>query len=120
MQKPSAETVIALTGTGLAAAVVSAVIDDAALLAEKCIRNLPGGRQEAILKWLAAHMLASTSDSGSQVLASTSLGAASDSFARGSLGDGLQSTTYGQQAIALDPSGCLARLGRARATIEVV
>lgn len=117
LTKPIAADVIALTGTGLSEAVVSDIIDDAALIGD-CLSTLSSAKQEAALKWLAAHLIASTSDDGSQVLTSAKLGDASDSYARAKTGDGIAGTTYGQQAIAIAP--CLARLGRAKASIEVV
>lgn len=118
LQKPSAADVIALTQTDLPEPVVSAIIDDAALMAENCLSTKSAAVQEAALKWLAAHLIASTSDEGSQTISSTKLGDASDSYARATTGDGVSGTTYGQQAIALAP--CLAYLGRARAKVTVV
>lgn len=116
ISKPTAAVVIALTGTAFDAATVSAIIDDAALIAENCIKNYDATRQEAILKWLAAHLIASTGGEG--VATSDRLGDASTSWARAPLGDALKGTTYGQQALLLDTNGCLAKLGRARATVE--
>lgn len=115
--KPSAQDVIDLTGTALDESVVSSIIDDAALMVEDCVKNLSAERQEAIVKWVSAHMIAS---GGEGTLTSMKLGDASESYARATLGDGLSGTTYGQQALLLDPNGCLAKLGRAKATIEVV
>ena len=116
--KPSAAVVIALTGTSFAEAVVSAVIDDAALIAEACIAGYDSDRQTAIVKWIAAHLLASTGTEG--VLTSDKLGDAQQSFARATLGDALKGTTYGQQALLLDTNGCLAKQGRAKAVVQVV
>src|SRR5690554_2459596 len=104
--KPSADMVIQLTGTGLPEDVVAGIIDDAALLVERCISKLDGPRQTAIIKWVAAHLIASGPD---LMLKSERLGNASDTYATATLGDGLKGTTYGQQALALDPNGCLAR-----------
>lgn len=116
LQKPSAQDVIDLTETDLPQAVVTAIIDDAALMAEECLKSLTGDRQEAALKWLSAHLIGSTNSGG--VLTSEKLGDASESYSRATVGDGISGTVYGQQAIALAP--CLARLGRARASIEVI
>lgn len=120
ISKPTATEVIDLTGTELTEAQVTALIDDAALMVEACINTLSADRQSAIVKWVAAHLIQATGDDSGNVLSSTKLGDASDTFARGSLGDGLSGSYYGQQAIALDPNGCLARLGRAKAKIQVV
>lgn len=117
LTKPTAADVIALTGTDLSSAVVTQIIDDAALIGS-CVSALTSDEQEAALRWLAAHLVASTSDDGSQVVSSAKLGDASDSYARAKTSDGIAGSTYGQQAIAIAP--CLARLGRAKASIEVV
>ena len=118
LNKPTAQSVIDLTGTDLESAVVGSIIDDAALLAEKCLENLDADRQAAALRWLTAHLIASTSDEGSKSVSSSRLGDASDSYSSASTGDGISGTSYGQQAIAIAP--CLARLGRARASIKVI
>lgn len=118
VSKPTAAVVIALTGTGFDSATVSAIIDDAAMIAEKCIASYDATRQAAIVKWLAAHLIASTGGEG--VAVSESLGDASTSWQRAPLGDALKGTTYGQQALLLDTNGCLAKQGRARATVERV
>lgn len=118
LSKPAASVVISLTGTDLPEPVVTAIIDDAALLAEKCLANFSSDRQVAALKWLAAHLIASTSDEGASVRSSEKLGDAADGFARAQLGNGIMGTTYGQQAVALAP--CLGRLGRPTARVTVV
>jgi hypothetical protein len=99
------------------------LIDDAALIADGCpaVASYTAGRQIAIIKWLTAHLIASRGDGmagGSGVLLSNSLGDASKTFAEGTLGARLQSSHYGQQALALDPSGCLGKLGATRATLS--
>lgn len=116
---PTASDVIALTGTSMAEAVVASIIDDAALFAEGCISQYSDARQTAIIKWVAAHMVQATS--GGTSLQSQKLGDASETYARSSLsGDGLQATHYGQQALSLETSGCLAGRGRARASVQVI
>lgn len=114
--KPLPADVTALTGSGFPEPVVQAFIDDAVLIAEKCISAMPEARQKSVLKWLAAHLIASTDEGG--VRTSESLGDASESFARAKMGDALKGTVYGQQAIALAP--CLGRIGRATAVVTVV
>ena len=118
MAKPTAEVVIALTGTELSEGVVSSIIDDAALIAGPCLAGVSDALETAALKWLAAHLIASTSDMGSATLTSDKLGDASQSWSRAQMGDAMMGTSYGQQAVALVP--CLARIGRARASIEVL
>ena len=112
----TAAEVIALTGTSLPEAAVGAIIDDALLIAADCIAGVSEARADSAIKWLSAHLVASLGSEG--VLTSRKLGDASKSYARAQVGDGIAGTTYGQQAIAILP--CLARVGRARASIEVM
>lgn len=116
--RPDGSDVIALTGTDLPESVVSAIINDAALAADGCLATLSSERQAAALKWLAAHMITATSDISSQSVTSSRLGDASDSYAKGTLGQGINSSFYGQQALAIAP--CLAGFGMAKSTIEVI
>ena len=116
LTKPDPQEVIDLTGTTLGEHVVALVIEDASLIGAECLSGLSSAAQQAALKWLAAHLIAST-DSGA-TLASESLGDASQSYVRAQVKDGIAGTVYGQQAIALAP--CLARIGRAKARITVV
>lgn len=116
MAKPSATEVTNLTGTELDQTVVSALIDDAALIAADCLSGVTDDVETAALKWLSAHLVASTEEGG--VRTSESLGDASESFVRAKVGDGIMGTTYGQQAVALLP--CLGRLGCPSAKVTVV
>lgn len=118
INKPTAQSVINLTGTTMSECTVGDIIDDAALMAGSCLDQLSHETQAAALKWLAAHMITCTSDSSSQIIASQSLGDASESYARGSLGEGINSSYYGQQAMALAP--CLSKVGKVTASIEVI
>jgi len=117
---PDRRDVIALTGSTLSEDIVNAIIDDAALVVSGCIVNLDAARQTAIIKWVAAHMVASTSSGGGGVLSSQKLGDASESYARGELGKALNSSYYGQQAIALDPNGCLRKIGQPSVGFQVI
>lgn len=116
----TAAEVIALTGTSLDSATVDAVIADATLVVSEnaCYNAYEDARKDAIIKWLTAHLISSTSQDGS--VTSEKLGDASVTYARAALGDGLKGTTYGQQVLLLDYNGCLTKLGRAKATFEVV
>jgi len=119
LQLPDVATVQALFSEPHPEALVQAMIDDAAMMADNpCVQGYPATRQAAIVRWLAAHMLASTNRDG--VLTSDKLGDAQQSYARATTGEGLRGTTYGQQALLLDFNGCLSRIGKPRATIEVV
>lgn len=115
---PPALVVIEITGTRLSEPVVTMLIEQAALISKKCIENLPPELQEAIVMWLAAHLVATTGDSSGTVT-TRKLGDAQKSWARATVGEGLKGTSYGQQALLLDPCGCLSRLGKPTATVEV-
>lgn len=121
---PTTSEVISLTGTQFPEEVVDSIIADAALMVERCISPLNEARQTAIIKWVSCHLIASTNGAdGSRGGAITSfkLGDASETYARAVLsGEGLKATFYGQQALALDPNGCLARLGRPPASVEAI
>lgn len=115
---PTVAEVVALTNTSLEEAVVASLINDAALIAGSCLDVYDSARQTAIIKWLAAHLVASTSSSG--VLTSDKLGDAAQTFSRATVGEGLNGTMYGQQALALDTKGCLTRRGKAPASVQVI
>lgn len=115
---PDAADVIAIVGGGFTETQVEALIADAVLIAEECVSSYSDDKQKAIIKWLTAHLIVSTTKSG--VVTSERLGDASVSYARASMGDALKGTTYGQQVLLLDTNGCLAKKGRAKSTIEVV
>lgn len=119
LQKPNVADVLAILGGEHSEPLIQSMIDDAALVADNlCTQAYDAERQKAIVKWLAAHMVASTNREG--VLTSDKLGDAQQSYARATTGEGLKGTTYGQQALLLDINGCLSRLGKPRASIEVV
>ena len=107
-QLPSAADVIALTGSTLPEVVIEAVIDDAALIASACLEGVDGDRQEAALKWLAAHLVSSAGETSGS-LTSDKLGDAAQTYAKTITGAGLMGSVYGQQAIALLP--CLSGIG---------
>jgi hypothetical protein len=121
---PTASDVIALTATDFHEAVVTAIIADAALVAEGCISGYSEERQTAIIKWLACHLIASTngaSGAGSGTVTSEKLGDAATSYGKSALsGEGLKATHFGQQALLLDTTGCLARKGRPPASVQVI
>lgn len=122
MGTPAASDVIAITGTGLSEAIVTALIGDAALLASgsACFTAYSDERQTAIVKWIAAHFVACT-DAGGVGVTSDKIGDAARTYARpGGAGQGLGSTSYGQAALALDTEGCLARIGQPRSSLEVL
>ena len=116
---PTIADVRLILSTAASDAAITAMIADAALLVENCIGGMVDARATAIIKWVAAHLLSSRV--GAEVsLSSSKLGDATDSYAAPELGKGLAGTTYGQQALALDPSGCLAGIGIAPVGFRVI
>ena len=71
------------------------------------------GHSEALLAkielYLSAHFVAVSEDEGT--LSLSTLGDATDAWDNSNLGKGLNSTRFGQQALALDASGVLTGLG---------
>lgn len=119
---PTATEVRAIITTSLTDAQIDAIAADALLLVEACssFTSYSDARQTAIVKWVTAHLIASSNATGGGALTQKSLGDASESYARPMLGVGMGGTTYGQQAIALDTSGCLAQIGKIKATFKVL
>lgn len=119
--KPDVAAVRAVITTSLEDDAIEVLIDDAALIAERCLTPLEAERQERILVYLVAHLISTTiASKGRGRIVSDRLGDAARSYATTGFGKQLDSTSYGQTALLLDPNGCLARLGRARASIEKV
>ena len=69
-----------------------------------------------IERWIAAHLVAVRDPR----LSSESFGGASESLQTGQLGMGLKYTSYGQQALLLDPTGILAALDKKRASVKTI
>jgi len=69
-----------------------------------------------IERWLAAHFVAIRDPRAK----SESIGGISISYGGNMNGEGLRSTLYGQQVLALDFSGTLAKLGMKQASINVI
>lgn len=112
-EKPTVAAVRVVVKTALTDDQVQAIIDDAALIADGCpvVATYPIERQQAIVKWIAAHLIATQSGIAG-MLTQKALGDASESYASGQTGMNLAASRYGQQAMLLDPSGCLANLGK--------
>lgn len=116
MANPDAADIIALTGTTLSQALVETLIAQAALIAAPCLVGASDDLETAVLMWLTAHLVASTSTNAT--VTSRSLGDASKSYSVGQLNNGVMGTLYGQQAVALLP--CLATIGRSTAVLEII
>lgn len=121
---PTADEVRAILATSLTDAAIESIIEDAELMVEDCIASMTCQRKTAIIKWVTAHLISSTSSGtsgGTGVITSDSLGDASRTYAKPTLGStGLFGSTYGQQAMALDPNGCLASLGMRKTLFKVL
>lgn len=87
----------------------SAVVDRVATCATRKSWALSSTELELIERWLAAHFYCQ----GDPAYVARSTAGASGSFT-GQFGMGLDNTRYGQQALAMDTSGCLAALAKGR------
>lgn len=112
---PDPSEVAALAGVEETPAIAS-FIADAELLVEPCNGAYSDDRRTAIVKWLAAHLIASTPDGA--MLKSETVDGASYTRVMSTNGTGLQSTTFGQRALELDTQGCLVEQGKRSATLE--
>lgn len=119
LSKPTAIAVKEIVTTGKSDSVVSSIIDDAALMVEDCVSSLTAERQEAIIKYVAAHVIALSDAKGSGAVSSEKLGDAQKSYAAAHLGQHIHSTSYGQQAVMLDPNGCIAQIGKRPAKVRL-
>lgn len=117
---PTASEVRLTITTGLSDDAVAQFIADAVLIADDCssIAGFSEAKQKAIIRYLAAHLISINDASARKV--SESIGDASESFSTPVLSDNLRGTTYGQQAIALDTSGCLGKTGKTPITFKVL
>jgi len=117
-QKPTVAVVRLIVEGDFSDIQVQSVIDDAALMVEACVANYSADRQSAIIRWVTAHLFSMMPEG--RFVTSSKLGDASESYSAPKLGDSLAGSPFGQQALMLDTSGCLARIGRAIATVEKV
>lgn len=119
---PTADDVRVVISTTLTDDEIDALIAELALEGSPiyaCLDAITNGDlQAAILKWLVAHFISTTKNLGGGAVTADKLGDASRSFSTAQLGTELRSSTYGQNALLLDPNGCLARIGRAKARFE--
>ena len=120
LSTPTTSEVRLTITTELSDDAVAQFVADAVLMAEPCtvIETFSEAKQKAIIRFLAAHLIA-ISDASAR-LSSEKMGDASESYSTPVLGDNLKGTTYGQQAISLDSSGCLSRMGKTPMTFKVL
>lgn len=90
----------------------------ASLIVDKYLEDTGEIDDEQLLKeierWLSAHLAVIRDPQ----LSKEKIGDASNEYARGSLGDGLKGTHYGQQVLLLDTSGRLSQLGKKKVKLE--
>lgn len=117
---PTASEVRLTITTTLSDEAIAQFVSDAVLMAEPCstIPTFSEAKQKAIIRFLAAHLISMNDASARKT--SESIGDASESFSTPVLGSNLRGTTYGQQAIALDSSGCLSNIGKTPAIFKVL
>lgn len=115
----TATDVRAIIATGLTDNQINALIAQAVLLTANCASASAWGATltDAINTWVTAHMIASAVDPAKT---SQSLGDASESFQRAQAGKGFFGTSYGQTALLLDDSGCLAKRGMGATLFKVL
>jgi hypothetical protein len=106
--------------SGFTDAQIQIYLDDAVLMVEHCVGGWTEARYWAIVRWVTAYLMDNISKGGAGGLASDSLGDASRSYFTGALGAGLAENGYGLKALALDTTGCLQRIGKGKATVEVI
>jgi hypothetical protein len=88
-------------------------------MVEGCASGWSDARYTSIVKWVAAHLIASRGGAEG-TLTQRTLGDASETYAKAVVGSFLKGSPYGQQALALDTNGCLVNLGKQRATFKVL
>lgn len=105
MARTNATDVKLILDTDLSDAIVEAFIDDANLLVTNVLgsSSLSSATLQSIEKWISAHFIASTRDRQAQ---EEEVKDARIKYT-GKYKTGLESTSYGQQALALDTSGLL-------------
>lgn len=109
---PSPADVKVIIKTALGDDAVQAFIDDAVLMVSPCVLGYLPDRQAAMIKWTAAHLIASSPGNGGQTLSSKRLGDAAESYVNVTAGDALMATNFGRQALSLDTNGCLLSLAQ--------
>lgn len=116
---PSVAEVRAIITTAMTDDQVTALIGDAELMVEHCISSLAASRQKAIIKWVTAHLISMSTGENRQ-LTQFKLGDAQEAYASMTLGEALKASRYGQQAINLDPNGCIANIGKRKVGMTVL
>lgn len=116
----TAADVRAIIETDMSDSVIEALIDQAWLIVDRCMAKWSDDLADAIVTWVTAHLIASTSSGG--VVTQRRLGDAQETYQRVTSADakGLAGTSYGQAAILMDHTQCLSRLGKDAVTVKVL
>lgn len=112
--QPTVAAVRTLVTTTMDDPSVQSFIDDATVTVGPCSLGIDCATLTVIIKYVAAHLIALSRNNGAGTLTSKKLGDASEAYTRTALGTGLSETSYGQSALNMDPTGCLANLGKRR------
>jgi len=115
--RTNAADVKAIIATSLTESEVDVYIADANALVNAILgeEGLTDALLTTIEKWVSAHLIAMTKSRQPQY---KKIGDGAESYPK--LGMNMQTTTYGQTALAFDTSGKLANVGKKRIKIEAV
>jgi len=119
MARRTNPTMVRSVATQIASSVdLSIFIDTASKIVDKvevCAGSELDDQQLALIEtWLTAHFYSVTNP----VAMSKKIGEAETRYQERTMGMGYDGTMYGQQALAIDTSGCLRKLGKQKATIK--
>ena len=115
----AAEVLQILDNCSLSSTIVDVFINDASITIDEVFENdteLSSSQLEAIERWLAAHMIASTLH---RQTSKEQAGDASVTYT-GRWDRQLESTSYGQMVLFLDTTGRMGNVGKQRASIYAV
>jgi hypothetical protein len=121
VSKPTAAQVKTVIQTSLSDTDIDAFMDDAVLIVEQCASIALGSEalQRSVVKWVTAHLI-NFAESNGGAISMKVLGSATEAYANSPLGEFLKGSTYGMQALMMDKTGCLAKLGQTRSFFEVL
>lgn len=117
MELPTAAQVQALLSVTFDTDVIDAAIEDAVLMLGDCAELYDDARNKAIVKYLAAHLLAVSPAGQRGSIKSESVDGVSYSFGGASVSTGLNGSAQGQTAMQLDTEGCM---GAVKTAVKMV
>lgn len=118
MTMPTTESVQALLSVEFTAATINAAITDAALMVEDC--GYTDSREEAIVRYLAAHLLSSSQPGGAGNVKSENIDGTAYTLGGAVVGMGLKGSSFGQQALLLDKNRCLQDIDTKQARMDLL